>query len=166
MSIEQTDTAESAWRILNGAYRSGMQAVWIREVYDWSAPEIDNIILRLASASRQWREMPIIAIRDITSVKWLTVNIGWVADCSKLLSKPTTVDQLRKDLMTMSFRPRIAELFVRDPHITNVRHSILDALFEDVIPDGRGWIYSDRDHIELMPGILGAVTPWGVRRGV
>lgn len=162
LDVERGDDAEMIERSIRGALRSGVQGLWIRSA-PWGDHQAEQSLASVL-AHPDLSHLPVISLRPVEAELWMAMDVGWVADCSALTSEPIGLGALRQRLITMSYRPRMGEVVIVRPHVSCVKPAVLDAIFEDIAPGGRGWIYTDADPIEVMPAVLGAATPWSVRR--
>jgi len=162
LDIGTTITPEELIKYVLGGMRTGIQGLWIRDA-PWGDHNVDQALMYVMADPR-WSTLPVLGVRKVAVEKWLTTEIGWIADCSDLMAAPISLTGIRESLLTMAYRPQIAEIVVRNPSRANVKPAVLDALYEDLAPAGRGWLYTTGDPIEVMPAILGAATPWCVRK--
>lgn len=144
-----------------GTMRRGVQAIWLRSA-PWGNYEADPLLQRLIADVR-WPDMPLLAVRPISSNLWLASDIAWIVDGSEFLSEPCTGEDLRLKIMTLDYRPAVAELVVRDPDPINCRAALLDALYEELAPIGKAWLYVENP-VEFESAVRDTATPWGVRR--
>jgi len=122
--VHPLPSPDEAFRHIRAAVqgRPGMSVAWIRSA-PWADEDFASVIdVGLA-------EFPtIFAAQPIRAPSWGFRDVTWFVDCSALLEKPTTPEEITAAVGALPGFPAAAELLVADPHVENILPGLLDVV--------------------------------------
>ena len=102
--------------------RPGLTIAWIRQA-PWESEEFASLLDVALDV------MPsVYATQPFNARHWGFREVHWFTDCSGLLAKPTTADEIAARVADLPGFPHPAELLVLTPAVENLNAGILDAV--------------------------------------
>lgn len=155
------DVFDDLKRKIISARRDGIQALWLTEA-PWGNYFAETIIDWI-SVDEELHRYPILCILPVTAATWLAGEIVWIGDASGLFSTRLTIREIRKALRSLEYRPRLFEVVIKDPADLALSNAALDLVYEELAPEGNGWIYCEDPNETGSAICRHTATPWGAR---
>lgn len=162
LDVPTTATPEDLVLTVSQGIARGVQAIWLYSA-PWGSSQFDHALMHVLADAR-FNHLPVLGLRKISDRAWSAVDVAWVVDCSELVDQPRAVAELWETIKSIGYRPRFAEIFVEKPHMMAASPTLLDMIYEEIAPEGGGWIYVDGSPNDWLAAVCGCASAWGVRR--